>query len=402
MKREHQIETNPSIYTRLKCAYSVMTNLSFATLIFFIILLAVSGPLSSHAPKNLITNMKVASSSFESNFFIEILGLEVPAIRMNTETDLLNTKSVLLHLFQAFIGFDLSNPTQILAQTLPGNPYEQPVLIFGQNTFQNEYPLEVTPPASVFVPDPNKTAPVKNEKTNPIITPRKEAEDKKYPIYIYHTHNRESWLPELEGVDTPDQAFDSEKNVTLLGERLQDQLLLSGVPSEHSDIDYPSMINDFNYAKSYQYSKATIQEALAVESDYGMWLDIHRDSQGRDRTTVTYKNQSFAQVYFVIGEKNPNWETNAEFAKQLHDKLNEKIPGLSKGIYNKNVSGSDNEYNQSHSSKSSLIEIGGVENTLDESYRTVDILSEVIAEMYFENQNAVPVNSSSSLSMHEK
>lgn len=42
------------------------------------------------------------------------------------------------------------------------------------------------------------------------------------------------------------------------------------------------------------------------------------------------------------------------------------------------------EYNQSLATDSALIEIGGIENTLEESYRTVDALAEVVSEIYFE------------------
>jgi hypothetical protein len=78
-------------------------------------------------------------------------------------------------------------------------------------------------------------------------------------------------------------------------------------------------------------------------------------------------------------------------AKNIHEKVNKKYPGLSKGIYSKSSNG-NGEYHQSLNPNISLIEIGGVENTLEESYRTTDVLTDVIAELYRESENnAAPV-----------
>jgi stage II sporulation protein P len=54
-----------------------------------------------------------------------------------------------------------------------------------------------------------------------------------------------------------------------------------------------------------------------------------------------------------------------------------------------NVNG---EYNQSVAPDSVLIEIGGVDNTLKECYRTADVLAKIIAELYWENEEAIKVN----------
>ena len=64
-------------------------------------------------------------------------------------------------------------------------------------------------------------------------------------------------------------------------------------------------------------------------------IDIHRDSQGRDKTTVQHNNLNYAQVYFVVGTNNPNWEKNMRFAERIQKGLNDKVPDLSKGIYKK-------------------------------------------------------------------
>lgn len=48
-------------------------------------------------------------------------------------------------------------------------------------------------------------------------------------IFIYHYHNRESWLPELDHAESASEAFDPVINITMLGERLQERLQAVGI-----------------------------------------------------------------------------------------------------------------------------------------------------------------------------
>ncbi|OME78696.1 hypothetical protein BK120_23450 [Paenibacillus sp. FSL A5-0031] len=216
-------------------------------------------------------------------------------------------------------------------------------------------------------------------------------------IIIYHSHNRESWITELDNIKTADEAFDEKLNVTLLGSYLRNKLLSSEIPVIHSKIDYPTRINNFNYAKSYSYSKKTIIQELKMHENTKYLLDLHRDSQNRDKTTIQYKNQNYAQVYFVVGTDHLNWEKNMKFASRIQEGLNKKVPNLSKGIYQKDKTSGNGEYNQSLSSNSALIEIGGVENSLEESYRTIEVLAAVIQDIWLEDSSRSSKNSSPSI-----
>ncbi|MNY46962.1 Stage II sporulation protein P (SpoIIP) [compost metagenome] len=86
-------------------------------------------------------------------------------------------------------------------------------------------------------------------------------------------------------------------------------------------------------------------------------------------------------MYFIIGGKNPNWKKNEEFASKIHQVLEEKHPGVSKGIHAKEASEGNGLYNQNISPNSILIEVGGPYNTLEECYRTTDWLAEAISEV---------------------
>lgn len=204
-------------------------------------------------------------------------------------------------------------------------------------------------------------------------------------VLIYHSHNRESWIPELKNIKVANEAFDSKTNVTLLGDYLIKKMKTYDIPVFHSKKDYPSVISNFNYAYSYTYSRETIEQERAMHNNIEYLIDIHRDSQGRDKTTIQYNNLNYAQVYFVVGTNNPNWQKNLKFAERIQKGLNSKVPSLSKGIYKKDSSIGNGDYNQALSANSALIEIGGVENNLEENYRTITLLAKVMREIWLED-----------------
>jgi len=203
---------------------------------------------------------------------------------------------------------------------------------------------------------------------------------KRKTVLIYHSHNRESWLPELgEGAKN---AESDKINITLVGRRIAERLEEAGIGTVHSDVDYPSTVKEYRWELSYKYSKETVVEAMAEHDGLAWLLDIHRDSQPRGYTTASIGGKDYAQVYFIIGKGNPDWRRNEAFAAEIHRLLEQRYPGISRGIWGKDASNGNGEYNQSLSPHSLLIEIGGIENTLEECYRTADALAEVLAEIH--------------------
>ncbi|GFN30306.1 stage II sporulation protein P [Paenibacillus xylaniclasticus] len=200
-------------------------------------------------------------------------------------------------------------------------------------------------------------------------------------VFIYHSHNRESWFPVI-GSDGDDPTS-AKQNITLVGQRLADKLMELGLGAETSKTDYPTEIKNYKWALSYKYSRKTVEEALAARTKLKFIFDIHRDSQKRKYTTTTIGGKSYAQVYFIIGQENPNWRKNEKLATDIHKALEAEYPGISRGVWGKTSKDGNGEYNQSLSPGSVLIEIGGVDNTLEESYRTADALAKVIADLYW-------------------
>lgn len=385
--------------------FIVLAGLTFALFIVISIGLVLQGKLL----KEPVLSVKGFAPSMSSQFFADMLGMEVPGLSSKQEADYtFSGNNVLTFLTQLLTNVNPNDLRTLVASEIPGIR-EDTVPLKGQTDLAAA-PIDYAPPPGLFKdeqpriadsddlqepevevgdepgtePQPDTDAPsvgVSAPQDEPILS----TGDKKV-VFIYHSHNRESWVPELrsKGITNINDAFDAETNITLVGERLAQKLEDLGVGSSHSDTDYFTSVKNYNWNFSYKYSEKTVEAALAGNRDLLYFFDIHRDSQRRDLTTVEIDGKSYAQVYFIIGHRNPEWEKNEAFATKLHDQLEKDYPGLSRGIWGKGAKNGNGEYNQSISPNSVLIEVGGPENTLEESYRTADALAKVIADVYWE------------------
>lgn len=369
--------------------------LSLSSMMFFI-LLGVAGVIHQQASDSPVHSMKGFAASVPGGFFGEMLEMEMPSFQSSLESDALSSKEIGSFMMRTLTSINPSSPSGLLAAELPGMGSESFLIRKGIGTDTNVGPqdhLPITGPQEEQQEDPANSEtgqqggepeqePAETGKPSPTETPQpdKPSTGASKIAFIYHSHNRESWYPEAgEG-----KADSKTKNITLVGKRLAEKLEENGVGAMHSDTDYPTAIKGYRWELSYKYSKKTVQEAMASSDELKFFFDIHRDSQKRKYTTVDINGVSYAQVYFIIGHKNPNWKENEEFATKIHDALEKKYPGISRGIWGKTAATGNAEYNQSLASESVLLEVGGVENTLEESYRTADALAEVIADIYWE------------------
>lgn len=198
-------------------------------------------------------------------------------------------------------------------------------------------------------------------------------------VLIYHSHNRESLLSLLPGVRDPEAAFDAVRNIGYLGDRLAQRLEAGGAEVFRAADDYPAIYGgSFRYGQSYAYSEKTVRREMDLHPQIRYVFDLHRDASSRAATTVNIRGANYARLFFVIGLENPDWKMNDAFAKKLQSLIEAKYPGLSRGIYYKDYSVGNGWYNQNLSPSSALIEVGGVYNTLTESYRTIDILADAV------------------------
>lgn len=207
--------------------------------------------------------------------------------------------------------------------------------------------------------------------------------------FIYFSHNRESFLPYFENGTTPEKAYHSELNVALIGERLGNTLKSNGIWNRVSNVDIVTMLNERNlkFGSSYQMSREVVINEKRINPDLEMTFDIHRDALPRSLSTININGESFAKISFVIGSAHEKYKDNLNFTNGINEVIEKNYPGLSRGIIIKDNKQGNGVYNQDLIPNSVIIEIGGVENNLEELYRTADVMGNVISQYYWENKH---------------
>lgn len=378
--------------------------LSLCSMVLFI-LLGLGGMLQKTFPVSPAESMRGLAASLPRHMFQSLLSMELPNMKTQADGSPLQADKMAAFLLRFVTGINPGDPKSLIAQEMPGMDRDHSVLL-RPGAGNPEAPVDHSPiegsetkqldeepfPESAATDEPEPTQPSEMPKEEPFPGSKtgEQSTAGSKVVFIYHSHNRESYYPELKS-GAKDPSSDT-VNVTLVGKRLARQLEKEGIGSTHSNKDYASSVKGYNWNFSYKYSLQTVKQALARNNKLSFFFDIHRDSQRRSKTTATINGKDYAQVYFIIGHRNPNWRENEAFANNLHEKLEDKYPGLSRGVWGKSAANGNGEYNQSVASDSVLIEIGGVDNSLEECYRTADVLAEAIAEQYWEEQEAVKVN----------
>ena len=118
-----------------------------------------------------------------------------------------------------------------------------------------------------------------------------------------------------------------------------------------------------------------------------LFIDLHRDSLSKSKSTVNINGKECAKIMFVVGKEHENYNKNLELANNLNDRITAQYPSLSRGISLKSGSGVNGIYNQDLSSNIILLELGGNENNITEVLNTIDIISNIIKEYIDENRN---------------
>ncbi|ADC52081.1 stage II sporulation protein P (plasmid) [Alkalihalophilus pseudofirmus OF4] len=294
--------------------------------------------------------------------------------------------------FEIMTSINLGDPRTFLGRELPGfSFYDGTIVVAGEGSdFTNMPTSESAPPMDVILAEreaASESLANMNEETsdesNDMSAESQVTENN--IVHIIHSHSRESFLPELKNVSEPNDAWHAEVNVTLVGERLGNELEKRGIGTEVDKTDISGMLSErgWSYPQSYEASRDLIKTAMENNQDLEFFFEIHRDALRRDITTVTINGIEYARTYFVIGKNNPNYEKNQKLAEDLHYLLEKHYPGLSRGVLVKDGTGINGRYNQDLSENSILIEMGGVDNTLGESYRTSEVLADIISEYYW-------------------
>ncbi|WP_055107384.1 stage II sporulation protein P [Paenibacillus ihumii] len=373
--------------------------LSVLSVVFFLVL-GIGGIAEKQLNTSPVSSMKGLASSLSSRFFISMVGMELPHMVPEKEMSSFSGKQMTNFVFQLLTDVNPSDPKSLVAREVPGLGADSPILLrTGSGNTAVQAPEDYHPGAGADGSSPDHPEPDLGQEPDaePVKPADPEPDKKDEPpiqpghkniVMVYHSHPQESFNPVL-GIDSTNPSSSKDMmNVGLVGDALAKALERKGVATLHAYENYAATVQNYSYNYSYKYSRQTVKEAMAQNGQLQYFIDIHRDSQRYDKTTTSIDGVSYAQVYFIIGHGNENWRKNEAFASSIHERLEKSYPGISRGIWGKTSSQGNGEYNQSLSPHSILIEIGGIDNTKEELERTAGVLAGIIADIYWESQEA--------------
>lgn len=355
-------------------------------IVVVIILFVAIGLLTTIKPayrisSNTITNW---TSKIDSSIFLYLLGLENRSFRHAFPEDE-SPPGLSKTLFQMATSMRPDDPRSLLGQEIPGFAlFGNRIIVAGKGTDYTNLPIESSPPLEDVLREREAVI----EETDEDDQTKQSIPDtaEKKVVFIYNTHNRESFLPHLPDIDDPDLAHHDEVNVTKISERLAESLEVNGIGAIVDETDIMDVLNekDWEYGQSYEASRQVVEEAFSTNEHLNFVFDIHRDGMSRKHTTMEMEGETYAKIMFVVGEEHDTYENNLALATQLNDLIEETYPGLSRGVITKGGSGNNGIYNQDVSENALTIEIGGVGNDMEELYRSADILAEIFSEFYWD------------------
>ncbi len=195
-------------------------------------------------------------------------------------------------------------------------------------------------------------------------------------IYIYNTHDEEAYYNSYLN------PYNIVPDVKLASYYFQERLKDLGIESvvEKRKIKDVLDKNGWNYRYSYNASRVYLEEVSKNNPSIEYFIDLHRDSVGKDKTTTVINGKSYAKVMFLVGLEHENYQKNLDLATRLNELISQFDSTLSRGIYQKEGPGVNGIYNQDFSSKAILIEVGGQYNTIEEVANTIEVIARVLKD----------------------
>lgn len=198
-------------------------------------------------------------------------------------------------------------------------------------------------------------------------------------VYIYNTH-------QTEGYNYDNLDYTIKPTVLFASYILKDFLNDYGIESIVETSSMKNYLTDHNiqYSHSYEASRNYLSIAKEKYPTLKYFIDLHRDSSKISKTLYEKNNIRYAKIMFVVGMNYKNSNLNLEYANQLNKLLTNEYKGISRGIYKKEKS----RFNQDISDKCILLELGGVDNTLEEINNSLEVFSKVLSKYIGDNNGS--------------
>lgn len=185
-------------------------------------------------------------------------------------------------------------------------------------------------------------------------------------VYIYNTHQTEEY-------DAGALAnYNIDLTVYTASDILKSKLENYNIEVFVEERNVKEYLNKYGYTynQSYKVSREFLESS---PEDIDLYIDLHRDSAGRETTAITINNLNYAKVMFVVGTNYENYNLNLDLSTKLNNKFIEFSPDITRGIYTRH-----SVYNQDFSPNVILLELGGPYNTLEEIENTLTVFASVV------------------------
>lgn len=251
-----------------------------------------------------------------------------------------------------FLKIDITKPYTLFNNSILGYTNE------GEKEEKEEYSnLEELKQISYYISDPNKV-----DTKNPV-------------VYIYNSHQLENYKNdnlEIYGI-TP--------NVLMASYLLKEKLNQKGISTIVEDTNMTEFLelNNWNHSNSYKASRIFMLDKQNTYKSLKYYIDIHRDSINKNQSTITIDKKPYAKILFVVGLEHKNYQKNLDLANEINALFNKHYKGLSRGVLKKEGPNVDGIYNQDISPNAMLIEVGGVDNNIDEVLNTINAITDVLS-----------------------
>ncbi|ARD47522.1 stage II sporulation protein P [Sporosarcina sp. P33] len=201
-------------------------------------------------------------------------------------------------------------------------------------------------------------------------------------VLVFFTHSHEAFQPIVQNKENVTAVYHSTSNIMAFEDTIKNHFDLNGIQTEFLAVDTMDEMKEKNKAfrEAYNVVRPYVDKQIK-ENEYDVIIDLHRDSANRKTSTLTYNNQTYGKIYFVVGENNPDFHKNKDYAERLSGQLNKLVPGISRGIFGKKGEHVDGVYNQDLAKNMVLIELGGIDNTEEEINRTISVLAKAISNL---------------------
>jgi stage II sporulation protein P len=331
------------------------------------------------------SSLSKVTSHISTKSLVLVMGEDIPYLREYLHDPGIGRLAAEL-MFEMTTSIDFKDPRTFLGRELPLYAlFDSEIVVASSDVDYTYIPIESPPPVELEKEIAKALKDAEKKESMVGVTDVSQGKIKEKRVLIYNTHHWESYFPELpKGKKDPS---DVKVNVTQLSKYLLEQL-------EKREVGAQTTFDWYGWNNAYASSRRMVQAVMKQNDQLLYFVDIHRDSLPRNRTTLYIEGKSYARLSFIVGEASKNYEKNLQLAHDLDRKINKICPGLSKGVFTKKRNRTTNgEYNQSISPNSFLVEVGGEDNSFTEGYRSLDVLAKVLAEKVIDTTDVMKKSS---------